>query len=228
VSAAPLIEVTGVSRSYRRGPESVHALAGARLALEPGELVALVGPSGSGKTTLLNVLAGWERADAGEVVWRGRRGVDLAGLPWSEMAVVPQRLGLLDELSVRENVELPLRLSGSLEETGSGHAAELLGRLRLDHLADRPPSETSLGEQQRTALARAILPRPRVLLADEPAGHQDVASAESVFRALRAVSRNGTCCLVATHNRDSLRFCDRALEMADGRVTDAEWTMGAL
>ncbi len=219
---ATVLEARRVVKSYKRGPEKVVALDEADLALTPGELVALLGPSGSGKTTLLNILAGWERSDSGELRWQGHTGQDLGRLPWRSLAVVPQRLGLLEELSVRENVELPLRLEGSLDAAGSGRASELLEWLRLDHLADRPPSETSLGEQQRAALARAVLPVPAVLLADEPAGHQDRVSSELVLRTLRAAARQGTACLVATHNPDSLVFCDRSVEMRDGRVVAAD------
>ena len=221
-AADPLVEVRGVTKSYRRGPEVVHALAGATFTLLPGEVVALVGPSGSGKTTLLNVLTGWERPDSGEIAWDGDATVDLAALSWGSVAVLPQRLGLIEELSVRENVELPLRLGEALDGAGAQRVVELLAFLGLDELADRPPSETSLGEQQRTALARALLVVPRLVLADEPAGHQDAASAERVFRGLRAAASQGTCALVATHNPDSLRFCDRALRMTDGRVEPLE------
>ena len=213
-----VLEARGVVKSYKRGPEKVLALDEADLVLRAGELVALVGPSGSGKTTLLNILAGWEKPDRGELRWQGHPGHDMRRLPWRSLAVVPQRLGLLEELSVRENVELPLRLEGSLDDPGSARATELLQWLHLEHLADRPPSETSLGEQQRAALARAVLPVPAVLLADEPAGHQDRASSELVLRTLRAAARRGTACLVATHNPDSLVFCDRSVEMLDGRV----------
>ena len=215
---APVIEASGIVKLYRRGPETVRALAGADLLLEEGELVALLGPSGSGKTTLLNVLSGWERPDEGLLLWQGRNHTALDALPWHVLSVLPQRLGLLDELSVRENVELPLRLSGALDSAGAERVGELLEWLGLDRLAERSPAETSLGEQQRTALARAILPVPRVLLADEPAGHQDRAFGDQVLRTLRAAARRGTACLVATHDPESVRFCDRAVEMMDGRV----------
>lgn len=213
-----LLEAKEVTKSYRRGPETVHALVGVNLSLEPRQMVALLGPSGSGKTTLLNVLAGWEQPDAGEILWDGASSAGLAELPWRVLSVLPQRLGLLDELSVRENVELPLRLSGGRAREGGRPIQDLLEELRLDHLADRPPSQTSLGEQQRAALARAVVVRPRLLLADEPAGHQDAGFAERVLSVLRSVAAQGTACLVATHNRDSLRFCDHALEMSDGRL----------
>jgi ABC-type lipoprotein export system ATPase subunit len=215
---APVIEARGIVKLYRRGPETVRALRGADLSLQEGELVALLGPSGSGKTTLLNVLSGWELPDEGVLLWQGGNHTALGTLPWHLLSVLPQRLGLLEELSVRENVELPLRLSGTLDSAGSERVSELLEWLGLARLAERSPTETSLGEQQRTALARAILPIPRLLLADEPAGHQDRAFGDQVLRALRAAARRGTACLVATHNPESVRFCDRAVEMVDGRV----------
>jgi ABC-type lipoprotein export system ATPase subunit len=221
-SGAPFLEVDRVSKTYRRGPELVLAIDEVSFVLSTGEVVALVGPSGSGKTTLLNVLAGWEKADRGEVRWDGVPMRDPDRLPWSTLALLPQRLGLIEELSMRENVELPLRLRRSDPSTRADSVTELMATLGLLQLADRPPSETSLGEQQRAALARALLLTPRLLLADEPAGHQDAGSAESVLRAIRRVAGNGTCCLVATHNMDSLRFCDRAIRIHDGRVEPME------
>jgi ABC-type lipoprotein export system ATPase subunit len=222
-----LLEVDGLSKTYRRGPELVRALDDVSFSLAGGEVVALVGPSGSGKTTLLNILAGWERPDTGEVRWDGEvvRAPEL--LPWSTLALVPQRLGLIEELSVRENVELPLRLLGQDPAARRERASDLMAALGLFGLGDRPPSETSLGEQQRVALARALLLVPRLLLADEPAGHQDADSAERVLRALRRVAGEGTSCLVATHNMESLRFCDRALRIRDGRVEPLELVGGA-
>ncbi|MFN2489944.1 MAG: ABC transporter ATP-binding protein [Actinomycetota bacterium] len=215
MTSTALVETLGLVKSYRRGPETVHALVDVSFSLRPAELVALVGPSGSGKTTLLNVMAGWEVADSGSLLWEGGS-FDPARLPWSDLAVVPQRLGLLDELSLAENVGLPLRLGA--QGVDPLRANELLRQLGLIELGQRRPSETSLGEQQRTALARALVLTPRLLLADEPVGHQDEASAERVFAALQDATARGTCCLVATHSRATLRFCDRALRVDDGRV----------
>lgn len=212
-----VVATDGLAKTYKRGAELVHALRDATLDLNRGEIVALVGPSGSGKTTLLNILCGWERADEGSVQWRGED-QDMAKLPWEEMSIVPQRLGLIEELSVAENIELPERLSSGVGDEPSDRVMHLMGRLGIDHLADRLPSETSLGEQQRTALARALVLAPRLLLADEPAGHQDAEWARAIFGVMQEEAKQGTTCLVATHNQDTIRFCDRTLLIDDGEV----------
>ena len=126
-----VVEAAGLRKSYRRGPEEVLALRQADLTLQAGELVALVGPSGSGKTTLLNLLCGWERPDGGRLT--GPAAPDGGAPPWGKVAVVPQDLGLVDELSVAENVQLPLWLAGRLEG-GRAEAAALLER--VDRLTD--------------------------------------------------------------------------------------------
>jgi putative ABC transport system ATP-binding protein len=217
--AEPLLEARGVDKTYRRGAERVHALRGVGLALYPGELVALVGPSGSGKSSLLGVLAGWEPPDAGEVAWAapGGRG----GPGWSDLATVPQALGLLDDLTMRENVALPVRLRLGPRRAGEGRTEELLGLFGLAELADRSPSETSLGQQQRAAVARALVLTPQLVLADEPSAHQDAAWVHDVFTALRQVVHDrGAACLVATHDPDALVFADRVLHLADGELTE--------
>jgi ABC-type lipoprotein export system ATPase subunit len=213
-----VVDTHALAKTYERGAELVRALRDATLELDHGEIVALVGPSGSGKTTLLNILCGWERADAGTVCWRGEPQNDMSRLSWNEMAIVPQRLGLIEELSVAENIELPERLSAGIGDLPSDRVNHLMRRLGLDHLADRLPMETSLGEQQRTALARALALSPRVLLADEPAGHQDGEWARSIFGVMQEEAKQGTTCLVATHNQDTIKFCDRTLRIEDGRV----------
>lgn len=215
----PLVELRGIRKSYRRGPEEVHALRGVDLSLHAGEVVALIGPSGSGKTTLLNLLCGWESSDAGEIRWHGRSDVVLRDLPWVELAVVPQDLGLLEELSIRENVALPLRLNRQASNPEASRRVDaLLEGFGLDRLADRAPTEVSLGEQQRTALGRALVTSPRLVLADEPTGHQDEGWGRVVMRSLRLAAREGTCCLVATHNREAIKYVDEVIAIRDGLV----------
>jgi putative ABC transport system ATP-binding protein len=218
--AEPLLEARGLDKRYRRGAERVHAVAGVDLALFPGELVALVGPPGSGKSSLLGLLAGWEPPDAGELAWAPAAAG--GGPGWSEPATAPQALGLLEDLTVRENVALPVRLRLGRRAT-EGRTEELLGLFGLAELADRSPSETSPGQQQRAAVARALVLAPQLVLADEPSAHQDAAWVHDVFAALRQVVHDrGAACLVATHDPDALQFADRVLHLADGQLTEWE------
>lgn len=216
----PVLQVFELSKSYARGPENVHALVGANLTITPGELLALVGPSGSGKTTLLNLVCGWEEPDTGSFVWRGVQETAPQNLAWDQIAIVPQSLGLLEELTVRENVELPLRLGDGRDDRD--RIDSLIADLGLAELKDRLPAEVSLGEQQRTALARALVTSPALLLADEPTGHQDSVWARGVMRTLRNACVEGTACLVATHNPEVLRYVDRILGIRDGRLGEID------
>jgi ABC-type lipoprotein export system ATPase subunit len=225
VQEAPVLEGSGLTKTFRRGPEEVHALSGADLTVRAGEIVALVGPSGSGKTTLLSVLAGWERPDQGELCWLGRPLADPASLGWGEMAIVPQTLGMVEELSIRENVELPFRLGGRDPSEASEDQARvngLLDDLGLTGLASRLPGEVSLGEQQRGALARALVLGPRLLMADEPTGHQDVDWTRGVLRVLEVASSDGIACLIATHHRALVHYADRVLSISDGRLDEVQ------
>jgi putative ABC transport system ATP-binding protein len=203
---------------HHHGGDVVHALESVSMDARPGELVGLVGRSGSGKTTLLNVIAGWERPSAGEVRWREQ--VDASSPAWSAVAVMPQKLGLMEELTVEENIEYPARLAGTLDEL-SDDVEELIDVLGLGELRSRYPREASVGEQQRTAIARALSVHTSVLLADEPTAHQDTASAERVFAALRRAADAGTAVVVATHNPEVIRHLDRVLTMADGHLEEA-------
>jgi putative ABC transport system ATP-binding protein len=209
----PVLAAQGLTKTYRRGDEDVHAVLRVTLRVDPQELVTLSGRSGSGKTTLLHLLAGWELADAGSIRYANGDSPP----PWGELAVLPQKLGLLEELTVRENVEYPARLAGLLDELGDA-VDELLERLGLTHLADRHPPEISVGEQQRAALARAVVLSPAALLVDEPTGHQDAGWATAVLEELERAVTAGSGCLAATHDPLSRRFADRELRMADGRL----------
>jgi len=220
--STPVAEVSNVTKTFRRGGEEVHALEEVSATFAAGEVVGLVGRSGSGKTTLLSILAGWEEPDSGRVTW-----IDEIGGPlpqWRDIAVLPQKLGLIEELTVRENVEYPARLAGELADA-SDLVDDLLADLGLDQLQERLPRETSVGEQQRTALCRALVLSPKVLLADEPSGHQDRGWGEGVFKAIERAAARGTCCVVATHNEEIVPHLSRVLTMADGKIV-AERTSG--
>lgn len=202
----------GISKRYG----DVTAVEDATLELAPGTLTVLLGRSGSGKSTLLMLAAGWQSADHGVLAVDGTP-VDPATLDWRHLAYVPQRFGLAPELTIRENVEWPARLDGSLD----ARAAEidgLLGELALLPLADRFPAETSVGQQQRTAIARALVLEPRILLADEPTSHQDPGSRTVVWEALRVAAAAGATCLVATHEEQAAAYADRVERIADGLI----------
>jgi putative ABC transport system ATP-binding protein len=212
--AEPTVDLREVTKSYPHGDEVVHAVRDVSLSVAAGEMVGVVGRSGSGKTTLLNLVAGWEVPDLGDVQVPGG-----SSPSWSDLAVVPQRLGLMDELSVEENVRYPARLAGTLPAMGD-LADDLIHRLGLAEFGRRYPKETSLGEQQRTALARALALAPRVLIADEPTAHQDAGWADRMMDVMRDAASRGTTCLIATHDRALAPTLDRVVTMSDGRLVE--------
>nr|WP_246406352.1 ABC transporter ATP-binding protein [Modestobacter versicolor] len=188
--------------------------------VDAGEFVALVGPSGSGKSTLLALLCGWETPDEGELSYLGpladRRPETLG---WRNLALVPQALGLVTDLSLADNVLLPARLRRT-HAAARSRADALLADFGLTHLADRYPHQASLGEQQRAAVARALLLRPAVLLADEPTAHQDRGHADRLLDAVVDAAREGSAVLIATHDELAWSRADRVLSMRDGVITE--------
>ncbi len=207
-----IVRLDRVTKRYHRGREVVTAVHDVTLELASGSMTALVGPSGSGKTTLLNLIVGGDEPDHGTI----------AGLPprpdWTQLAIVPQTLGLLPELTIGENVELPFRL-GAVGARTVDEVVELLG---IATLVDRPPEETSLGEQQRAAVARGLVTAPALLVADEPTSHQDEANTRRVTDALADIAAGGSCVFLATHDPRMLDRCDRVVHIRDGVVTAGE------
>jgi putative ABC transport system ATP-binding protein len=192
----------------------VRAVRGVSLRLETGEVTVLAGPSGSGKTTLINLLAGFEPPDEGTVEWFGEPTVPPG---WSGLAIVPQALGLLNELTIAENVALPVRIRGG-RSGADRRVASLLAQLGVDHVAGHRPSEASLGEQQRAAIARALVLGPGALILDEPTAHQDAHSRALIVDAIGAAAFEGAAVLVASHDLDVVAVAHRRVAMADGRL----------
>lgn len=200
-----------ISRRFRTRAEQIDAVVDASFRIEPGSMVGLVGPSGSGKTTLLNLIAGWDLPDDGEIHRPGTGRDD-----WNRIAVVPQGIGLLDELTLIDNIELPIRL-GNEQRTS---VSELMEHLALTGLGLRTPPEVSVGEQQRTAVARAVVVHPALLVADEPTAHQDEANAYRVMEVLASCTRTGSGVLVSTHDERVLPWLTRTLRIESGRVSE--------
>ena len=213
--------VESVTKAYRRANRDIVALSGVSLSVTGGEVVLIRGKSGSGKTTLLNILAGWESPDSGTVSWNDEFGVGGAATrTWQEVSVIPQSLGLLAELPIDENVSLPLRL-GFTGDRPPDVVEELMADLDIQHLVGRSIGEASLGEQQRAAIARALVTRPILVLADEPTAHQDRARLDMVWSLLRGAATRGSSILVASHNPEAADYADRILDLIDGRLRPA-------
>jgi len=210
----------GLQHAY--GPTKV--LHGVDLEVQPGEVVTLMGPSGSGKSTLLHLLGGLLRPDAGSVEIGGRRIDDLSDRRRSQVRLA--KLGfvfqfgdLVPELTVVENVELPLRLTGTGRRAARREALALLELLGVADEADRRLSEVSGGQQQRAAVARALVHTPEVVLADEPTGSLDTMTGELVLEALVGISRErGTAVLLVTHDLRVASYASRDVELRDGVV----------
>ena len=207
-----LLAIEGLSKSYDGTP----VFDGVALTLARGEFVALLGESGVGKSTLLNCIAGLDRADRGHITFQGRAldGLDadaLAGLRREHIGFVFQAFHLLPHLSVAENVELPLRLLGRPD---AARVAQLLAAVGLDGLGPRAPAQLSGGQLQRVAIARAVVHRPALILADEPTGNLDPATAERVLSVLaQQVHEAGSSCLLVTHSQAAAARATRKLQL---------------
>jgi ABC-type lipoprotein export system ATPase subunit len=210
IDGPPLLAGRGIGKRFG----DVHAVASAELELPARAFGAIVGRSGSGKTTLLSILAGWQSPDRGAVAV-APDDADPSTLPWHRLAYLPQRFGLMPELSVRENVELPARLVAAADRD---RVESLLRDLGLAELAGRLPAETSIGQQQRTAVARALALAPALLLADEPTAHQDAAWRERTLDILEAAAAEGTALLVATHEPAIAARATHLWQMTAGRL----------
>jgi putative ABC transport system ATP-binding protein len=217
---APLLTARGLQKTFGPTP----ALRGVDLAVEPGEVLAVMGPSGSGKSTLLHCLAGILPPDAGEVVFDGQRIDQLSDRRRSRLrrtafGFVFQFGQLVPELPVLENIALPLLLAGRQRRTAIAAAWPWLPRLGLDGLAHRLPGELSGGQGQRVAIARALIAGPRLVFADEPTGALDSVAADQVMELLVATARAERAgVVVVTHEPRVAAFADRSVTVRDGRI----------
>ena len=214
-----------VSRHYQMGSALIRAVDDVTLEVCAGEFLALLGSSGSGKSTLLNLMAGLDRPTSGTIFAHGRNLSEMSRLELARyrsrtVGMVFQAFNLLPRMTLEENVELPLRLAEVERGERAGRVREALERVHLEKRLSHRPSELSGGEQQRAALARALVNRPALLLADEPTGNLDSATGEGILLLLREIQQSlGMTIVLVTHERPlGERFADRIATVADGRL----------
>ncbi len=213
--ADPLVVATGLARTYYRGATPLVAVAEATCTVQAGDRIALVGPSGSGKTTLLHLLGGLDTPSAGRLTWPALG--PAATLRPAHIALVFQRPSLLPPLTVSENVALPLLLGGMAPAAAQAAASAVLDRLGLADLATRLPSELSGGQAQRVAVARALAAGPALILADEPTGQLDQATAAQLLDGLLAALQDSpTALVIATHDPAVAARMTHGWQMAHG------------
>jgi lipoprotein-releasing system ATP-binding protein len=224
----PVLQTIGLTRDFRQGEETIHVLRGVDLSVAPGEIVALLGPSGSGKSTLLQAVGLLEGGFGGSIRIAGEEVSKLDNdrrtqVRRDRIGFVYQFHHLLPDFNAAENVVLPQLIRDV--EPGAAHerAEALLGALGLGHRLTHRPSQLSGGEQQRVAVARALANQPALVLADEPTGNLDEATADKVFdEFLRLVRGEGSAALVATHNERLAKRMDRVLRLHEGRLEQGE------
>lgn len=222
---APVLRLRGLVRTFAEGKtRQLEVLTGADLDLYPGETIALIAPSGAGKSTLLHLAGLLERPDDGEIEIAGRAAGSIpeqerTAIRRNQIGFVYQFHHLLPEFTALENVMIPQLIRGIHRAEAARRASELLAYLGVEERGSHQPAELSGGEQQRVAIARAVANAPRVILADEPTGNLDPATAERVFEALtRLVRASGLAALIATHNHTLAERMDRVVTLEGGKI----------
>ena len=223
--AAPILEAREVTKRYELGRTTVEALRGVSLAVAPGEFVALMGPSGSGKSTLLQLLGGLDQPTTGSVVFEGNDISHLSDAQATKLrrertGFVFQAFNLIPLLSVRENIELPFTIAGASKDARE-RVKQVIQLVELTGKESHRPDQLSAGEQQRVAVARALVTRPSVLLADEPTGNLDYTNSGQLLDALwRSCDEHGQTIVLVTHDARAAAYADRVLVIGDGRIEE--------
>ena len=220
-----ILEASGLTKTYRRGREEIHALKEVDFRVEEGEFDSIIGPSGSGKTALLNILGCLDTPTVGRVWLNGietsnLRERELVRIRRDNIGFVFQQFYLIPTLSARENIELPLLFSRKEEE--KGRIEEILEMVGLGDRGDHLPGQLSGGEMQRVAVGRALINDPKILLADEPTGNLDSGTSNRIFDLFRDLNRKGLTLVIVTHNTDLATEAQKMYTLRDGQIVGGE------
>jgi len=223
----PIIRAEDLWRTYQMGAEEIHALRGVSFRIDPNEYVAVMGPSGSGKSTLMNLIGCLDTPTKGTYVLRGKvvsemNDDELAAIRNREIGFVFQTFNLLPRASALHNVELPLVYAGVAKEARLERAKEALRTVDLTDRMHHKPNELSGGQRQRVAVARALVMKPSILLADEPTGNLDSATGEEIMRLFEKLHGDGNTIILVTHERDIAEHAHRAIHIRDGKIESDE------
>jgi ABC-type lipoprotein export system ATPase subunit len=216
-----IMSAKGISKSYQRGSEQVHALREVDFSIQAGEFVSIVGPSGSGKSTLLHLLGLLETPSSGKIQIDGRemsglKEPDLVKIRRGSIGFIFQQFLLLPTLSVRENIELPLLFSK--RKVKPGRIAEIMDLLGLSARSHHLPHQLSGGEMQRVSIGRSLINEPKIIMADEPTGNLDSATSEKIYELFKMLNNNGLSLVIVTHNMELAGMADRVVRLKDGKI----------
>jgi putative ABC transport system ATP-binding protein len=225
MSTTTLIELKSVSKDYRTGDETLHALQDVNLSIKPGEFIAIIGPSGSGKSTLANIIGGLDKPDAGTVLVEGddlAKASDKALSKYRNQHIgfVFQAFNLQPSLTALENVELPLLLAGVGKKDRRARAEDCLKAVGLAERMKHKPTELSGGQRQRVSIARALAGKPSIIIADEPTGNLDSAKGQEIMNLLEDLHKQGITLIIITHDLELAKRAGRVLTIKDGRMKD--------
>jgi len=221
-----MFEIQQIDKSYQQGDSEISVLRGLNLSVGKGETVSIIGQSGSGKSTLLSILCGLENVDAGILRFEGKNLTDKTPDEWTDfransLGIVFQHFHLVPHLTAIENVLLPLEIQG-ISDFSRGK--EMLVRVGLEHRMNHFPNQLSGGEMQRVAVARALVSRPKIVLADEPSGNLDADNAKAVIELMfDLVKEENTSLVLVTHDLELAKKCGRSLKLEDGQLNEGEF-----
>lgn len=223
----PIIEIKGITRDFPLGSETVHVLKGINLVINKGEYVALMGPSGSGKSTLMNILGCLDTPTSGSYILNGKlvsemHDDELAEIRNKEIGFVFQTFNLMPRTTALDNVALPMVYAGKSKEERNVRATEVLTQVGLSDRMDHKPNQLSGGQRQRVAVARALVNKPSIILADEPTGNLDSKTSIEIMKLFGEIHANGNTVILVTHEEDIVAHAHRIIRVKDGIIEKDE------